>query len=99
MGRYTTIPVICFCNGKPEMTKTYVKYIGSKVVILPFDVHIDCTFDNLLAMIYLRTGIYKDRFKLVLTCKYQLKKGNRFQPCPIWDDNSVFQMLKLADTA
>ena len=57
MGRYTTIPVICFCNGKPEMTKTYVKYIGSKVVIVPLDVHIDCTFDKLLAMIYSRTGI------------------------------------------
>ena len=36
-------------------------------------------------------------FKLVLTYKYPLKSGNRFQPCPIWDDNSVYRMLKLVN--
>ena len=49
-------------------------------------------------MIYL-TCIDKERFKLVITCKYPLKSGNRFQPCPIWNDNSVYQMLKLVDIA
>ena len=49
-------------------------------------------------MIYSRIGIDKERFKLVLTCKYSLKRGNRFQPCQIWDENSVYQMLKLVDT-
>ena len=44
------------------------------------------------------TGIDKERFKLVLTCKYPLKIGNRFKPCPIWDDNSVYRMLKLVNT-
>ena len=43
-------------------------------------------------------GIDKERFKLVLTCKYYLKNGNKFQPCPIWDDNSVYRMLKLVNT-
>ena len=91
------------------MTETYVKYVGNKVVIMPLDVPIDCTYDQLLAMIYSMTydqllamiysmiGIDKEKFKLVLTCKYPLKSINRFQPCPIWDDNSVYRMLKLVD--
>ena len=86
----STIPVICFYNGKFKRIETNVKYVGNKVVIVPFDVSIDCTFDQLLVMIYSRTCIDKERFKLVLTCKYQLKRGNRFQPCTIWDDNSVY---------
>ena len=49
-------------------------------------------------MIYSRTGIGKERFKLVFTCNYPLKSGNRFQPCSIWDDNSVYRMLKLVNT-
>ena len=92
------IPVICFYNGKPERTETYVKYVGNKAVIMPLDVPIDCTYDQLLAMINLRTGIDKGMFKLVITCKYPLKSGNRLQPCPIWDDSSVYQMLKLVNT-
>ena len=81
------------------MTETDVKYIGNKAVIVPFDVWIDCTFDQLLAMIYSRTGIDKERFELVPTCKYPLKSENRFQHCLIWDDNSVYRILKLVNTA
>ena len=66
---------------------------------MPLDVSIDCTYDQLLAMIYSRTCMDKERFKLVLTCKYSLKNGNRFQHCLIWDNNSVYQMLKLVNTA
>ena len=95
----STILVICFYNGKTEMSETYVKYVGNKVVIVSLDVPIDCTYDQLLAMIYLRTCINKEIFKLVPTCKYPLKSGNRFQPCPIWNENSVYQMLKLVNTA
>ena len=76
----STIPVICFYNGKSEMIETYVKYVGNKAVIVPLDVHIDFTFDHLLAMIYSRIGIDKEMFKLILTCKYILKSENRFQP-------------------
>ena len=61
------------------MTKTYVKYVGNKAIIVPFDVPIDYTYGHLLAMIYSMTGIDKERFKLVLTCKYPLKSENRFQ--------------------
>ena len=56
-----------------------MKYVGNKVVVMPLDVQIDCTFDQLLAMIYSRTCIDKERFKLFLTYKYPLR-GNRFQP-------------------
>ena len=58
------------------------------------DVPIDCTYDQLLAMIYSMMGIDKEKFKLVITCKYSLKRRNMFQPCPIWD-NCVYRMLKL----
>ena len=86
----STIPVICFYNGKTERTETYVKYVGNKVVIVHLDVLIDCTYDQLLSMIYSKTSIDKEKFKVVLTCKYPLKSGHRFQPYPIWDDNSVY---------
>ena len=89
----TTILIICFYNGKTKRIETYVKY-----GIVPLDVPIDCTYDQLLAMIYSRTCIDKERFKLVLTCKYPLKSGNMFQPYLIWDDNNVYQMLKLVYT-
>ena len=55
----STILVICFYNGKTTMTETYVKYVGNKDVIVPLDVPIDCTYDQLLAMIYSRTCIEK----------------------------------------
>ena len=74
----STIPVICFYNGKSEIIETYVKYVGYKAVIVPLDVSIDCTYDTLLAMIYSMIGTDKERFKLVFTCKYPLKSENRF---------------------
>ena len=76
----STIPVICYYNGKILRTKTDVKYGGSKVVIVPLDVPVECTFEQLIDMIYSMTTIDKQRFKLVLNCKYPLKSGNRFQP-------------------
>ena len=51
----STILVICFYNGKSERNETYVKYVGNKAVIMSLDVQIDCTFDQLLTMIYSRT--------------------------------------------
>ena len=90
----STILVICYYNGKILRIETYVKYVRNKAVIITLDVPVDCTFKQLGDMIYSRTNIDKQRFKLVLNCKYHLKSGNRFQPCPIWDDNSVCRMLK-----
>ena len=44
------------------------------------------------------TTIDKQRFKLVLNCKYSLKSGNRFQPFSIWYDGSVYRMLNMVNT-
>ena len=93
----STIPVIRYYNGKISRT-TYVKYVGNKDVIVPLDVPVDYTFEQLGDMIYLRTDIDKQMFKLVFNCKYPLKSENRFQPCLIWDDSSVYRMLKLVNT-
>ena len=94
----STIPVICYYNGNILSTETYVKYVKNKAVIVPFDVPIDCTFEQLGDMTYSRTTIDKQRFKLVINCKYPLKSGNRFQPFQIWDDSSVYRMLNLVNT-
>ena len=48
----STIPFICFYNGKMKMIEIYVKFVGNKTVIMPLDVLIDCTYNQLLAMIY-----------------------------------------------
>ena len=74
----STIPMICYYNGKIMRTKTCVKYVENKAVITPLDVSVDCTFEQLGDMIYSRTDINKQRFKLVISCKYPLKSGNRF---------------------
>ena len=93
-----TIPVICYYNRNILRTETYVKYGGRKAIIVPLDVPVECTFEHFNDMIYSRTTIDKQRFKLVLNCTYPLKSGNRFQPFPIWDDNSVYLMLNMVNT-
>ena len=65
---------------------------------MPLDVPIECMFEQLTGMIYSRTTIDKQRFKLFLNCKYPLKSGNRFQPFPIWDNSSVYRMLNMVNT-
>ena len=87
----STILVICYYNGKLLRAKTYVKYGGRKVVIVPLVVPVECTFEQLTNMIDSRTTIDKQRFKLVLNCKYPLKSGYKFQAFPIWDDSSVYR--------
>ena len=82
----STIPVICYYNENILRTETNVEYVG----IVPLDVPVECTFEQLSNMIYSRTTIDKQKFKLVLNCKYPLKSGNRFQPFLIWDDSSVY---------
>ena len=65
---------------------------------MPLDVPVECTFEQLSDMIYSRTTIDKQMFKLVLNCKYPLKSGNRFQHFRIWDDSSVYRMLNMVNT-
>ena len=90
--------MICYFNENLSRTETDVKHVGNKAVIMPLDVSIDCTFEQLGDMIYSMTTIDKERFKLVLNCKYSLKSGNRFQHFPIWDDSSVYRMLNMVNT-
>ena len=94
----STIPVICYYNRKILRTKTDVKYDRRKVVIAPLDIPVECTFEQLIDMIYSKTTIDKQRFKLVLNCKYPLRSGNRFQHFPVRDDSSVHRMLNLVNT-
>ena len=75
-----------------------MKYEGIKARIIPLDVPVECTFEQLTDMIYTSTTIDKQMFKLVLNCKYPLKSGNRFQPFSIWNDSSVCRMLNLVNT-
>ena len=94
----STIPVICYYNGQIVRTKTDVEYEGSETCIAPLKIPIECTFQELIDMIYSKTNINKRRFKLVLICKYPLRNGNRFQPFPVRDDSSVREMLDLVNT-
>ena len=54
-----TILVICYYNGNILRSETYVEYVGNKAVIVPLDVPVDCTFEQLGDMIYSRTTIDK----------------------------------------
>ena len=74
----STILMICSYNENILRTEIDVKYVGNKAVIMPLDVLVDCMFKQLGDMIYSRTTIDKQKFKLVLNCKYPLKSGNRF---------------------
>ena len=94
----STIPVTCYYNGQILRSKTDVEYERSETVITPFEVPVECTFQQLIDMIYLKTTIDKRRFKLVLICKYPLRSGKKFQPYPVRDDSSVRQMLNLVNT-
>ena len=94
----STIPVICYYNGKILRTKPDVEYERRKTVTAPLEIPVGCTFQQLIDMIYSKTIIDKRRFKLVLVCKYPLRSGNRFQHFPVRDDSSVRQMLNLVNT-
>ena len=72
--------------------------MGNKAVIVPLDVSVECMFEQLGDMIYSRTTIDKQMFKLVHNCKCPLKSGNRLQSFPIWDDNSVYRILNMVNT-
>ena len=69
----STIPVICYYNGQILKTEIDVKYDRRKAVIAPLDIPVECTFEQLIDMIYLKTTIDKRRFKLVLNYKQGLK--------------------------
>ena len=94
----SSIPVICYYNGHIVRTDNDVKYDGNKASIVPLDIPADCTFEQLGDIIFSITPIDKQKFKLVLECKYPLKSGNRFQPLTLWNDSSVHRMLNMVNT-
>ena len=79
----SSILVICCYNRNILRIETDIKYVWNKTIIVHFDVPVDCTFEQLGDMIYSRTTIDKQMFKLVINCKYPLKSINRFQHFPI----------------
>ena len=95
----SSIPVICYYNGHIVKTDNDVKYDGNKTSIMPLDIPAECTFELLGDIIFSSTPIDKQKFKLVLKCKYPIKSGNRFQPLTIWNDSSVHRMLNMVNTA
>ena len=94
----SSIPVMCYYNGHIVRTDNDVKYDGNKASIVPLEIPVDCTFEQLGDIIFSSTPIDKLKFNLVLKCKYPLKCGNRFQPFTIWNDRSVHQMLNMVNT-
>ena len=65
---------------------------------MPFEIPVDCMFEQLGDIIFLSTLIDKRKFNLVVKCKYPLKCGNRFQPLTIWNDSYVHLMLNMVNT-
>ena len=94
----SSIPVMCYYNGHIVRTDNDVKYDGNKASIVPLEIPLDYTFEQLSDIIFSSTPIDKRKFNLVLKCKYPLKCGNRFQPFTIWNDRSVHQMLNMVNT-
>ena len=60
----STIPVICYYNGNILRTEIDVKYVRNKAVIVPLNVPVECTFEQLSDMIYSRTTIDKQMFNI-----------------------------------
>ena len=92
------IPVMCYYNGHIVKIDNDVRYDGNKASIVPLEIPVDCTFEQLGDIIFSKTPIDKRKFNLVLKCKYPLKSGNRFQPVIIWNDSSVHLMLNMVNT-
>ncbi|RVW71143.1 hypothetical protein CK203_059835 [Vitis vinifera] len=76
-------------------TQTDVDYVRDRVVVEPIDVPFGTTYEQLLEMIYSVTDINKEHFQLILSCKYPMKRGNKFQPCLIKNDSGVARMLEM----
>ena len=89
------VAIVCICNGKIMITQTDVDYVGDRVVVEPIDVPLGTTYEQLLEMIYSVTHINREHFQLIFNCKYPMKRGNKFQPCPVKNDSGVARMLEM----
>ena len=84
-----SVTIVCFCNEKMVRTQTDIDYVGDKVVVEPIDVPLRTTYEQLLEMIYSITNINKEHFQLILSCKYPMKRGNKFQHFLVKNDSGV----------
>ena len=75
----SSIPVMCYYNGHIVRTDNDVKYDGNKASIVPLEIPVDCTFEQLGDIIFSSTPIDKRKFNLVLKCNYPLKCVSSFQ--------------------
>ena len=87
--------IVCFCNGKMVRTQTNVDYVGDRVVVEPIDVSLGTTYEQLLEIICSVIDINREHFQLILSCKYPMKRGNKFQPCLVKNDSGVARMLEM----
>ena len=69
--------MICYYNGKILRTETNVKYGGRKAVIVPLDLPIECTFEELSDMIYSRTTIVMPGFPVRPERRIRIGSGTR----------------------
>ena len=74
----SSVLIDCFCNGKMMRTQTDIDYVGYRVVVERIDVPLGTTYEQLLGMIYSITGINREHFLLILSCKYLMKRENKF---------------------
>ena len=84
-----SVAIVCFCNGKMVRTQTDVDYVGDRVVVELIDVPLGTTYEQLLEMIYSIIDINREHFQLILSCKYPMKRWNKFQHCPLKNDSGV----------
>ena len=60
----SSIPVMCYYNGHIVRTENDVKYDGNKASIVPLEIPVDCTFEQLGDIIFSSTPIDKTEVQL-----------------------------------
>ena len=95
---YITWGDACTCAHRRIFYTPRFRPVRNKASIVPLEIPVDCTFEQLGDIIFSSTPIDKRKLNLVLKCKYPLKCGNRFQPLTIWNDSSVHLMLNMVNT-
>ena len=58
----SSIPVMCYYNGHIVRTDNDVKYDGNKASIVPLEIPLDCTFEQLGDIIFSNKPIDKRKF-------------------------------------
>ena len=70
--------MVCFYNGKIVRTQQDFDYVRDRVVVEPIDVPLGITYKELLIMIYSIANIGRKHLQLIFSCKYSMKRGNKY---------------------